>query len=206
MSRPGSELARAGEIGGGEAGVGDEENVRRRLRGGPRPGLGCVVVLLIASLAGCATFERRTVRSYDRPLRLSEVVGQGDPARRASLRLLVEGLAADAAGRVGRAQGSYERAIQVDPSNPYAYLVLARHRLDGTGESAHAIELVEQAAAYFESEGLRDPRIDMHLIGLRGQALQQMGRYQDGSLLLERARVLAPSVWNDGHLSADELR
>ena len=54
----------------------------------------------------------------------------GDPARRASNRLLAAGLDRDIQGKPSLALGQYERALQVDPTNPYAYLVLARHHAD----------------------------------------------------------------------------
>ncbi len=170
--------------------------------------LACVVVLhcsLIVMLAGCGMTGRGHRYGGAESMRLSEVVGQGDPARRASTRLVAQGLEADAAGAAEQAQGGYERAIQVDPTNPYAYLALARHRLDAS-DSGGAIELLDQAAALFETEGLAGPRVSAHLIGLRGRALHSAGRGQDGVLYLERARELAPVVWRDGYLSAEELR
>ena len=161
--------------------------------------------ILIVSVAGCRTAGRDLRYGEPEAIRISEVVDEGDPARRASTRLVAQGLEADAVGRVEQAQGSYERAIQVDPTNPYAYLALARQRLDAA-DSGGAIELLDQAAALFEAEGLAGPRVDAHLIGLRGRALQAAGRRRDAALHLERARELAPTVWGDGYLGAEELR
>jgi tetratricopeptide (TPR) repeat protein len=139
------------------------------------------------------------------PIRISDQLGLGDPARRASMRLVVEGLDSDVIGRRDRAQGSYERALQVDPTNAFAYLALARHHLDGsTGEGA--TDLLDQASALFESEGLLEPEVDVHLIGLRGRAMHAEGRGEAAVLYLEQARELAPDVWRDGYLSAEELR
>ena len=165
-----------------------------------------VLVLVLVALIGWGC-GLRGPRSDERvePIRVSSQLGEGDPARRASMRLVVEGLGADVDGRFERAQGSYERAIQVDPTNPFAYLALARHYLDGP-EGARAVDLLDQAAALFESEGLRQPNVGVHLIGLRGRALHAEGRGDDAVLYLERARQLAPDVWRDGHLSAAELR
>ena len=136
---------------------------------------------------------------------MSDAAGLGDPARRASVRLVLQGLDADAAGDLERAQGSYERAIQVDATNPYAYLALARHHLDGR-DADHATHLIDQAAALFEAEGMREPRVGVHLMGLRGRAMHATGRGDDAIMYLERARQLAPEVWRDGYLSAEELR
>jgi len=138
------------------------------------------------------------------PIRVTQAVSQGDPARRASMRLSVQGLEADAAGEYQRAQGSFERAIQVDPTNPYAYLALARHHVDA-GDAATALQLLDQAAALFESQGMREPRVGVHLMGLRGRAYHATGRSEDAEIYLERARELSPSVWGDGYLSPEEL-
>lgn len=137
--------------------------------------------------------------------RVTDVIEVGDPARRASLRLVVEGLEADEQGFLRRAQGSYERAIQVDSTNPYAYLALARHHLDG-GDPLEASNFIDQSAALFEAEGLNSPGVNAHLIGLRGWAFEIQGRGADAGLYTERAAALAPEVWGDGYLAPGELR
>jgi len=43
-------------------------------------------------------------------------------------------------------------------------------------------------------------------VGLRGAALRARGDTRGASELLGRASELAPSVWGDGQLSAEELR
>ena len=129
----------------------------------------------------------------------------GDPARRASVGLVVEGLAADEAGLATRARGSYERAIQVDSTNPYAYLALGRHHLD-VGDPAEAGNFIDQSAALFEAEGLDSPRVNVHLIGLRGWAFAVQGRSTAAGPYRDRAASLAPEVWGDGYLAAGELR
>ncbi len=164
--------------------------------------LGGLVALL--GVSACAGGSRPSVAPVT-PIRVSDAAGLGDPARRASTRLVVQGLDADAAGRRARARGSYERAIQVDPTNPYAYLALARHHLDGS-DADHASYLIDQAAALFEAEGMRESRVGVHLMGLRGRAMHASGRGDTAELYLERASQLAPEIWGDGYLSAEELR
>jgi len=154
---------------------------------------------------GCVTTGRNGDDAEVEPVRVSQALGEGDAIRRASLRLVLQGLDADSAGQPDRAQGSYERAIQVDSTNPYAYLALARHRLDA-GDAHGALDLIDQAAALFEAEGMRDPSVGVHLIGLRGRAYHATGRGEDGVLYLERARQLSPDIWRDGYLDAEELR
>lgn len=139
------------------------------------------------------------------PLRLTEVQQQGDPARRASSRLVIEGLEADVEGRAARARGLYDRALQVDPTNPYAYLALARHEADGL-EPARALAPLEQARLGFAEEGGIAPEVEVHLIGLEGVVLYATGRVDEGVRALEEARLRAPEVWSDGRLDASELR
>ena len=170
-------------------------------------------LLGIFTYAGCQTQSSHYPGVI--PLRVSDVAERGDAARRASVRLVIQGLDADTAAdlylgadsdtELRRAQGSYERAIQVDPTNPYGYLALARHHLDG-GDASQAANLIDQASALFETEGLRSPEVSVHVIGLRGWSFESRGRAGEAELYLNRAAILAPGVWGDGSLSAEELR
>jgi hypothetical protein len=160
-----------------------------------------VMLILTGSLIGCASLGRRPPE----PFRVSEVVEQGDAARRASVRLVLEGLDADERGAVSRALGDYDRAIQVDPSNPYAFLAVARHHVDGT-EPTQALPFLDKADALLRSQDGPSPRVEVHLIGLRGEVSYLTGDVDTGVRLLEQAREMAPQVWRDGHLSAAELR
>jgi tetratricopeptide (TPR) repeat protein len=139
------------------------------------------------------------------PLRMSELVTEGDAARRASQRLIVEGLDADTLGDQARARASYERAIQVDATNPYVYLAIARHHVDGA-RPEQALRFLDRATTLLEMQGEDSPRIQVHLIGLRGEALYASGNIDDGVDLLEQAREMAPEVWGDGRLAPEELR
>ena len=139
------------------------------------------------------------------PLRLHEIAGEGDAARRASQRLVLQGLGYDSQGQARLARTSYERALQVDVNNPYAYLALARQAVE-SGDGATALEYLEQAELLLGAEARRSPRVEPHLVGLRGGALRASGNPSGGSALLARASELAPSVWGDGELSAAELR
>ncbi len=175
--------------------------------------MGLVTLVSIFTYSGCLT--QGIDHTGGRALRVSDVAERGDAARRASVRLVIQGLEADTAAdlylgmdsetELRRAQGSYERAIQVDPTNPYAYLALARHHLDG-GDATQAVNLIDQSAALFEAEGLRSPEVNVHLIGLRGWSFESRGPSGEGKIYLSRAATLAPNVWGDGSLSAEELR
>jgi len=152
-------------------------------------------LLLLMAVSGCAGL---TLSEQVDALRITDVMNEGDATRRASQRLLIEGLRADAAGAASAAKGKYERALQLDATNPYAYLVFARFELDRRNrDQAHAF--LERAASLFDGEGSRSPRVEPHLLGMRGVI---DGR---GSGALEDARRMSPSVWGDGYLSAEEL-
>lgn len=170
----------------------------------------CRVQLLIGALcvmqlAGCALrFASRPDVTRD-PVRISELVAVGDPARRASLRIVLNGLDADMASNSDRALGTYEEALRVDPTNPYAYLAIARHHA-GSSDPEWALSFLDKADALFRAEGGPSPRVEPHLVGLRGQALYASGQVDAGLPYLEQAWALAPEVWTDGQLSAAELR
>lgn len=153
---------------------------------------------LAAWLAACAG-----PRPWDTPIRVSEVDEDADPARRASMDWVVRGLDEEPA-RPQVATGRYERAIQVDPTNPYAYLALARHH--ARSDPDRALEYLDQAEALLESEDALSPRVDPHLLGIRGTALRARGDVVEGDALLAEARALAPEEWGDGRLSPEELR
>jgi hypothetical protein len=118
---------------------------------------------------------------------------------------VLDGLHADAAGDDARASGLYQRALQVDSGNPYAYLALARHSVE-RDEPRLALEYVARAEDLLDADGARSPGAEAHLDGLRGAALTLEGERVQGSELLERAAQRAPDVWGDARLDADELR
>ncbi|MDJ0850186.1 MAG: tetratricopeptide repeat protein [Myxococcota bacterium] len=156
---------------------------------------------LVALACGCA--GRVGPFGGDEPLRLSDVEGSGDATRRASMHLCVQGLDADAAGRSRSALVYYERAIQMDATNPYAYLVLARHQVE-RGDADEALDTLNRAEQLLAAESALSPRVEVHLSGLKGAALEAAGR--DGARELADASRVAPTVWSDGRLSAAELR
>jgi hypothetical protein len=139
-------------------------------------------------------------------LHLSTLADQGDASRRASLRIVLDGLRADSAGDAERASGLYQRALQVDSGNPYAYLALARQSVE-QDEPQLALEYVARAEDLLEAESdALSPGAEAHLDGLRGAALVLEGERVQGNELLEHAAQRAPDVWSDARLDADELR
>jgi len=165
--------------------------------------LGCIALTL--TLVGCFARVPTPAPRPVEPLRLREVAAEGDATRRASQRLVLEGLGYDAKGQTRLARTSYERALQVDVNNPFAYLALARQAVE-VGDGASALEYLEQAELFLGSEDLLSPRVEPHLAGLRGAAMLAQGDRSGAQVYLARATALAPKVWSDGELSATELR
>lgn len=154
-------------------------------------------------LSGCALPGPRIQQTPS--LRLHEVADRGDGRRRASTDLVLQGLDAEIRGDAARARGLYARALQMDASNPYPYLALARLHAD-QGDASRTLEQLARAEDLLRASELDSPRVEVHLIGLRGVALRLEGRASEGDPLLARASSLAPSVWGDGRLDAGELR
>lgn len=139
------------------------------------------------------------------PFRLTDLATDGDAARRASVRLVLDGLEAEADGDASGATRTYQRALQVDPANPYAYLALARSYHE-RGDPARALSFLDKAEALLSAQRARDPSIEALIVGLRAEALGDTGREREAAPLRARARALAPATWSDGRLDADELR
>jgi tetratricopeptide (TPR) repeat protein len=160
-------------------------------------------VLLALLAAGCAGVLGPGAGESD--FHLSDLAAEGDPAFRASMRIVLDGLDADVAGDLDLALVRYERSLQVDPMNPYAYLALARHRVEGE-DPASALPFLDKSRALLRAQGELSPGVEAHLDGLRGAALLASRRRVEALPLLDRARSLAPGPWSDGRLDADELR
>jgi tetratricopeptide (TPR) repeat protein len=162
-----------------------------------------VVCLVVGSLAACAGLKLSG--PSEQPLTTSAALGQTDSTRDASLRLVIAGLDEDTAGRPGRALASYQRAVRVDPTNPFAYLALARHHLEA-GSVDEASAFLDQARSLFESQQRLGPSVDVWGIGLRAGIDRAESRDELADARFEMARELAPEIWGDGWLSAAELR
>ena len=162
---------------------------------------GLCIALLAAYGLACAGLGA----ADERVQRVEDVANHGDAMRRASTRLVLDGLASDAAGNAERALSQYERAVRVDSGNPYAYLALARYHVEQR-DDGRALVYLDRAQVLFESLAIDSPRVETHLVGLRGNALQLRGSSLEGDALLRRAARRAPEVWGDGRLAADELR
>jgi len=163
--------------------------------------------LILASLVGCVAGQRFIPQLHGTapPLTASGAIGLDDPARDASLRLVIAGLDEDAAGRPARAIATYQRAIRVDPTNPFAFLALSRHHLEGDS-LAEAAAFLDQARSLFEAQQRLGPSVDVWGLGLRAGIDRAGGRDDRAEILFDQARALSPEIWGDERLSAAELR
>jgi tetratricopeptide (TPR) repeat protein len=159
--------------------------------------------VLTAFSVGCAVLGPLAVPGG--ALRLSELVNEGDAARRASMRLTLKGLDQDTAGQFDQSRASFGQALRVDPLNPYAYLALARHYAEGPYPE-RTESYLQQSETLLTSQDQLNNRVQAHLTGLRGVALWTQGYSAEASDYLQHARRLAPGVWGDGRLAAAELR
>lgn len=165
-----------------------------------------LVFAVTGGLLGCAGMDLPTLRANgERPLTASGALGHYDSARDASLRLVISGLEEDSSGRPARAMANYQRAIRVDPTNPFAFLALARHHLEGHSV-AEASAFLDQARSLFEAQQRLGPAVDVWGIGLRAGIDRALGRHDLADSRFDQARQLSPEIWGDERLSADELR
>ena len=166
------------------------------------------LLLLLSSvlLGACGGgFRPPSLPQRDHSLQLEDVIDEGDDRRRASHHLVAEGLEADDLGEPDRALDRYQLALSIDPGNPWAYLALARHELEG-GEPQRALASLDRSRSLLQAYGELSPRVETHLIGIRGAAFEALGRNREAAALLEEARRRAPGAWGDGMLAASELR
>ncbi len=159
-----------------------------------------IVWILVLSL-GCAT----GIGLQGEPFHIRDVAHDGDAARRASMRLVLRGLDDDVRRHPQSAISRYERAIQVDPNNPYAFLTLARHEIE-FGSPQRALAYLDKTDALLSVEAGVSPAAQLTARGLRGAALRAAGRRERAAPLLDEAREAWPAAWEDGFLDARELR
>jgi tetratricopeptide (TPR) repeat protein len=163
-------------------------------------------LLLLAAWVASSCAIAPAIQQPAPALHITDMAGEGDETRRASVRLVLAGLDAEAEGHSERARGLYQRALQVDSGNPYAYLALARQSV-ARGEPELALEYVGRAEDLFDADALRTPGAGAHLDGLRGAALTLASDSNAlGSELLDRAASSSPEIWGDGQLDVVELR
>ena len=120
------------------------------------------------------------------------------------MRLLLDGLDFADRGSWERALSQYEQSLRVDPTNPYAYLVLAHYSIE-LGDASGALSHLDQSKRLLSLLSYQPPGVQAHLEGLRGMAFRMQGKRREALSLLEAARRRSPQVWGDGRLDAREL-
>ena len=165
-----------------------------------RGGAGALTLLLVVLAAAGCQGPRAAVLPRE-PVHLSRVAGAGDAARRASMRVVLAGLDADEAERDLEASALYERALQVDPTNPWAWLALARQEVF-EGDPDRGLANLDKAETLLAS----DESAAAHLAGIRAAGLRAVGQGALAEPFLREARDRAPAAWSDGKLDAAELR
>jgi len=118
------------------------------------------VLLVLWGAAGCAPsrsiapapppeLDRREAIRADRQFSLKSIPLNASPQRAASFRIAAEGLQALAARRYQEAEDRLERALTLDPRNPFCYLHLAEIRFRA-GDPEQALLLLHQAEVHFQ--------------------------------------------------------
>jgi len=156
--------------------------------------------LLLGALliSGCAALSRESAREAelkravleDRSFTVETVPVDAPAHRAASFRLAAEGYRALRGGRLQEAEDRLEKALSVDPRNPFCYLYLAEIR-SREGETRQAIILLHQAEVLFQG----------HPYWL-GEVYTREGRYWEALDSWDEARAaygkaLKHNPWNE---------
>ncbi len=156
------------------------------------------LLLAVLLISGCAALGRESSRENelkrtvlaDRSVTVDAVPADAPAHRAASLRLAAEGYRALRGGKFEDAEDRLEKALSVDPRNPFCYLYLAEIR-SREGETRQAIILLHQAEVLFQG----------HPYWL-GEVYTRQGRYWEALDSWDEARAayskaLQHNPWNE---------
>jgi hypothetical protein len=169
-----------------EATIGEEAG----LTPGPQaPGLTPTPVA-VAALPPQAAGSPDTLASSPELESLLTHIGPTTPPNvAAAMRLVEDGRQQMQQGRYDRALDRFERAVAIDPSNPYGYYFLAQLHF--------ATKKYDQAVAFASRAVVLSARTDHVLLGrsydLQGAAFEAVGRYPDARKAYEKAIEADPS-------------
>ena len=154
--------------------------------------------LAVLLISGCAALSRESVRENelrravleDQSFTVDAVPADAPAHRAASFRLAAEGYRALRGGKFLEAEDRLEKALSVDPRNPFCYLYLAEIR-SREGETRQAIILLHQAEVLFQG----------HPYWL-GEVYTREGRYWEALDSWDEARAayskaLQHNPWNE---------
>ncbi len=114
---------------------------------------------------------------------LASIPPDTPPERVASLRLTEEASGLLARGDTPAALDRLEKAIRIDPANPYAYYLLAQMHLRAE-RFDQAVAFAEKAEVLF---GSSNPAWQSQTLALKGSAFEHAGRYPEAREAYRRA-------------------
>lgn len=115
------------------------------------------VLLACVGFVGCAAATKgslherqlREALSLDKQYTLQKIPFESTPQRTASFRIAADGHRALGQGRLQEAEDKLERALSLDPRNPFCYLYLAEIRFK-RGDAQQALMILGQAEVLFQ--------------------------------------------------------
>ena len=156
------------------------------------------LILAVLLISGCAALSRESAREgelrravlEDQSFTVETVPADAPAHRAASFRLAADGYRALRAGKLQEAEDRLEKALSVDPRNPFCYLYLAEIR-SREGGTRQAIILLHQAEVLFQG----------HPYWL-GEVYTREGRYWEALDSWDEARAaydkaLKHNPWNE---------
>jgi tetratricopeptide (TPR) repeat protein len=145
-----------------------------------------------ASLGGQRAREKELRRAVleDQSFTVETIPAEAPPHRAASFRLAADGYRALRGGRLQEAEDRLEKALSVDPRNPFCYLYLAEIRFR-EGAARQAVILLHQAEVLFQG----------HPYWL-GEVYTREGRYWEALHSWDKAmsayrKALEHNPWNE---------
>lgn len=115
------------------------------------------LLLVLLVIAGCAVLGRESVRERqlrravleDQSFTVEEAPAEAPAQRTASFRMAADGYRALRSGQLQEAEDKLEKALSVDPRNPFCYLYLAEIRFR-EANIQQALILLNQAEVLFQ--------------------------------------------------------
>jgi tetratricopeptide (TPR) repeat protein len=157
-----------------------------------------LLLLLLLLIPGCAAVGSVSVRESDlrqavladQSFTVESIPAEASAHRAASLRLAAEAYRSLQEGRPEEAEDGFEKALSLDPRNPFCYLYLAeiRHR---EGDTRQAIVLLHQGEVMFQGHPYWLGEIYTRE-GRCWEALDDEGRAQEAY-----AKALEQNPWSE---------
>lgn len=154
----------------------------------------CALLAWTSGLAGCAPFKSKLLADHTAPQRKEKAQQQWDSVRAdVKLQLAKQHLAV---GRLDEAEKTLDQAVATAPSDPQAFLLLTRLRLE-QGRLAEAREAVSAALALSAKVVAADPPVrdaDPEVFYFAGVVAQRYNDLERAAELYASAARRAPNV------------